>query len=99
MKKHLTKQEQEEHLRRWQEEGLSKNAYAIKAGINPRTFIGWTWGKAVKKKTGLVEVSGKILAGNMQGMIIEKGEVIIRVPLSIGVQELHTVLCALGGVE
>ena len=99
MRKHLTKQEQEEHLRRWEQGGLSKNAYAISAGINPRTFIGWTWGKPAKRKPRLVEVSGKMLAGNVQGVVIEKGEVIIRVPMNIGLQELRTVLCALGGVE
>ena len=99
MKTHLPREEREEHLERWRTGGMSKNAYAISAGLCPRTFIGWTWQKSKKKDSGFVEIPKKSIAGNFNEIAIEKGSVIIRVPMSAGLQELQTVLKALGGVQ
>ena len=99
MKKYLRREEREKHVERWKAGGLSKNAYAISAGLCPRTFIGWTWQKSGKKDSGFVEIPKKSIAGNFNEIAIEKGMVIIRVPMSAGLQELQTVLRALGGVQ
>ena len=96
MRKHLMKQEQEDHVRKWQQSGQSKNAYALKAGINPRTFIGWTWEREKKKKAGFVEIPQKVFAAATEEMIIEKGSIRVLLPLTIGVEKLQTVFSALG---
>ena len=99
MKKYITKKEREQHLENWRKSSLSKNAYAIKAGICPRTFIGWTWISAKPKEPGFVEIPKEKLAVSSQGIVIEKSGITIRVPLAVGVQELQTVFAALGGVQ
>ena len=99
MKKYLTKEEREQHLENWRKSSLSKNAYAIKAGISPRTFIGWTWITLKEKGSGFVEIPKEKFAGNSQDIVIEKSGIIIRIPLAVGVQELQTVFAALGGVQ
>ena len=99
MRKHLTKKEQQEHLEKWKESGLSKNAYALKTGLNPRTFIDWTWQKAVKKEKGLVEIPKKMFIGTARDIVIEKGEITVRMPAFAGETELRKVFCALGGLR
>lgn len=37
----MTRTEQEAHLKKWSESGLSKKAYAFSAGIKYETFIYW----------------------------------------------------------
>ena len=99
MRKHHTKQEQEAHVRKWRQEGLSKNEYALKAGINPRTFIGWTWLKEGKKRTGFVEIPKKVYNSEVQEMVIEKTGIRILLPITIDVEILKNVFTALGGKE
>jgi len=99
MRKHLRREEREEHLEKWRTGGMSKNAYALKAGINPRTFIGWTWQEAKKKDTGFIEIPKKAFTRCFSEMVIEKDGVIIRVPMSVRLQELQTVFTALGGAQ
>ena len=101
MKKLYTKREQLEHLENWKKCGLSKNAYAKSAGINPRTFIGWTWRtkESVEKKQNFVEIKKVALMGNSQDIVIEKAGIRIRLPIVTGMQELQTVFMALGGIQ
>ena len=99
MKKYVTRNEREEHLKRWKEGGMSKNAYALSAGICPRTFTGWTWQEPGEKKSGFVEIPKKAFTGNYNEIVIEKSGVIIRVPISVDLKGLQTVFTALGGVQ
>jgi len=99
MKKYLTRKERLEHVKKWREGGMSKNAYALSAGLCPRTFMGWTWQEPGKKDTGFIEIPKESIAGNFNEILIEKGSIYIRVPMSVGLQELQTVLKALGGVQ
>ena len=99
MKKHLTKKEQEEHLRMWKKGGLSKNAYALKAGINPRTFIGWTWLKEKEKETGFVEIPRKVFSERIEKILIRKGSIKVYLPLTVSAEGLQTIFAALGGRE
>jgi len=96
MKKFLTKKERQEHIERWKEGGMSKNAYAISAGISPRTFLGWTWQEMEKKDLGFIEIPKKTFTGNFNEIVIEKDGIIMRVPMSVCLQELQTVFTALG---
>ena len=99
MEKHFTKQEQEEHVRSWQKGGLSKNAYALKAGINPRTFTGWTWRMERKKANGFIEIPKMVYSGVVQEIVIEKSGMKILLPVTIDAVCLKNIFTALGGVE
>jgi len=101
MKKRYTKREQQEHLENWEEGGMSKNAYAIASGISPRTFIGWTWRteKPTKKKQNFVEIKKAMLVDPPRDMVIERGDITIRLPLTVGMKEMQTVFMALGGIQ
>jgi len=101
MKKRYTKKEQQEHLENWEKGGMSKNAYALRAGINPRTFIGWTWqqGKIANNPQNFVEIDKAVIFGRTQDIVIEKNGITIRLPLMIGLKELQTVFVALGGLQ
>ena len=97
--KHFTKKEREEHIEQWRREGLSKNAYAIKAGINPRTFLDWTWRKEKKKANGFVEIPKMVYSGVVQEIVIEKRGMKILLPVTIDAVCLKNVFTALGGLE
>ena len=98
MSKYFTKKERQEHLEKWRKGGLSKNAYALKAGLNPRTFIGWTWLKPAEKDTDFVEIPEKAFGCFSGDIVIEKGNIRVRLPISIGKGELQTVITALGAL-
>ena len=97
--KSYTEKERQGHIEEWEKGGLSKNAYAKRAGIASRTFIGWTWRRSKKEKQDFVEISPGMLALNSQEMVIEKGGITVRVSMSVGMKELQTVFMALGGVQ
>ena len=99
MQKHLTKQEQEEHVKRWQQSGLSKNAYALKAGVNPRTFIGWTWLKEKKKAKGFAELPKKVYSYGLHEIVIEKRGMKILLPATIDTEQMKKIFTVLGGTE
>ena len=97
--KSYTEKERQEHLKNWKMGALSKNEYAKKAGISPRTFIGWTWRTAGKGKQDFVEIRRDELLGNIQEMVIERGSITVRIPVSIGMKELESVFMALGSEQ
>jgi len=94
-----TKKERQEHLENWRKGGLSKNAYAKASGISPRTFTGWTWQTKKEKDHGFVEIKAKKLSGNSHGIVIEKGNITIRLPLSADMKEMQKVFVALAGIQ
>ena len=95
-----TEKERQEHLENWRKGELSKNQYALSAGLVPRTFIGWTWREEENgEKQQFVEISQKMQTGSAQQIVIEKGGLSVRLPLAVGVKELYTVFAALGGVQ
>ena len=99
MTRSYTEEERQEHLVNWMRGGLSKNAYAKAAGISPRTFTGWTWQIKENLKQDFVEIKTEKLFGNNQNMVIEKGSITVRIPLSVGMKELQTLFTALGGTQ
>jgi len=94
----FSKEEKKLWLEDWQQSGKSAYGYAKANGINPQTFMNWT--KAgTKTKSSLVEVPAKVLRSldTSHEILIEKADIKIRVPLSIGSNELRTVIVALRG--
>jgi len=94
-----TEKERKKHIENWMRGGLSKNAYAKTVGISPRTFTGWTWQIKENPEQNFVEIKTEKLFGSNQDMIIEKGSITVRIPLSVGMKELQTVFTALGGTQ
>ena len=89
--KSYTETERQEHLAAWKNGNLSKAAYAKSAGIYPTTFYSWTRGTFGKTEQGFVEINKQIIQKNKEEIVIEKGTIIIRVPLSADRQELEKV--------
>ena len=84
-------------LEDWRQSGKNAWAYAKENGIIPQTFARWA-----KAKTGnkcrFVEIPAAALPEiRNQEMVIEKGEVKIHVPVTVGAGELRTIISALGG--
>ena len=94
-----TEQERQEHIENWTKGGLTKASYAKSVGLKKETFYYWLKRKARNENQGFIEVPKKVLPKNIQDMVIEKGSITIRVPLSVGMKELQTVFTALGGAQ
>jgi acyl CoA:acetate/3-ketoacid CoA transferase alpha subunit len=93
--KSYTETERQEHLENWKQGTLSKAAYAQSAGILPTTFYTWTRGTTENEKQGFVEINKQAFVGNNQNIVIEKGTITVRMPMTTGMKELQTVLGAL----
>jgi len=93
--KNYTEKERQEHVEKWKKGALPKTVYAKSAGIFPTTFYNWTKEKKVRKQR-LVEISQNKLAVQSQSLVIEKGSMTVRLPLSVGIKDLQIVFAALG---
>jgi hypothetical protein len=93
-----SKEEKTMKLEDWGKSGKSAWAYARENGLNPQTFVKWTKPKT-KKKSCFVEVPTQVIPPVQYGqeILIEKGEVKIHIPMSLGSGELRTIFWALGG--
>ena len=84
-------------LEDWRKSGKKAWAYAKENGLIPQTFVGWTKVKTANKSC-FVEVLAKAAPVEYEKeILIEKGEVKIHIPLSIGAGELRTIISVLGG--
>ena len=97
--KNYTSAERQEHLEKWKNGSLSKAAYAKAAGIYPTTFYTWTRAKKSKAKQGFVEIKKRLIQTTNHDLVIEKGNITIRVPMSAGEKELQIVFAALEGTK
>ena len=97
--KSYTKVERRQHIEEWKISSVSKAVYAKSAGISATTFYNW-FREPDNEKRNFVEINhqGKFF-NNPQEMVIEKGRISIRVPLSSGTRELQTIFAALEGVQ
>ena len=98
MKKY-SKEEKGMWLEDWRKSGKSVWAYAKENSLNPQTFSNWTK-EGHETKTRFVEVPSTALqtADQKHEIIIEKGDVKIRIPVIIGCRELRAVMEGLGAV-
>jgi hypothetical protein len=92
----FSKEEKAMWLEDWRLSGKSARAYAKANGIFPQTFINWTKIKT-EVKSDFVEVPAKIIqpVQAAQEIIIEKGDMKIYIPLSIGCDGLRAAITAL----
>ena len=96
--KNYTEKERQEHVEKWKKGALPKTVYAKSAGIFPTTFYNWTKGKKTKKQR-LVEIPKNKLTLQPQSLVIEKGNMTVRLPLSAGVKDLQNIFAALGETQ
>ena len=96
MKKY-SEEERSMWLDDWKQSEKSAWAYAKENGLNPQTFVNWT---KAKKETSqsFIEVPAKAIQPPqyLPEILIEKGDVKIRIPLIIGCGELRAVMEGLG---
>jgi hypothetical protein len=84
-------------LEDWTQSGKSAWAYAKENGLIPQTFVGWTKAET-ENKPCFVEVPTKAISVECrEEILIEKGEVKIHIPLTIGSSGLRTIIDALAG--
>ncbi len=85
-------------LEDWKQSGKSAWAYAKASGLNPQTFVKWTR-TGTEAKPCFVEVPVPTMPGAQREpeILIEKGEVKIHIPLTIGSSGLRTIIDALAG--
>ena len=96
--KNYAKAERLTHVENWKKGTVSRAAYAKSVGIVPTTFYTWIR-QAENKGRDFVEIDQKIIPKNIQEMAIEKGSLIIRLPLSIGAKGLQTIFTSLGNLS
>jgi len=93
-----SKEEKTKLLEEWRQSGKSISAYVKEKGIVRWTFTKWL--KAEREgKSGFVEVTAAVEKAIPQAgeILIEKGEVKIHIPLTIGSMELRTIIDVLAG--
>jgi transposase-like protein len=85
-------------LEDWTQSGKSAWAYAKANGLNPQTFVKWTRTET-EAKPCFVEVPAPTMPGTQCELeiLIEKGEIKIHIPLTIGSGGLRTIIDALAG--
>jgi len=80
-------------LEDWRRSGKKAWAYANENGLIPQTFVGWAKAKPGSKPC-FVEIATKAISvEGREEILIEKGEVKIHIPLTIGSSELRTFRC------
>jgi transposase-like protein len=93
-----SREERAKLLDDWRESGKSISAYVKEKGIVRWTFTKWL--KAEREgKSGFVEVPTAVVKAIPQDaeILIEKGEIKIHIPLTIGGTELRTIIEVLAG--
>ena len=83
----FSKEERAMWLEDWRRSGKSARAYAQKNGINPNTFSGWIKSEA-KRTSGFVEIPEhkKPKLELSKEILVEKGDIKIRIPLSVWIE-------------
>ena len=97
----FSKEEKGMWLEDWKESGKKAWTYAKENGLIPQTFCSWVKRAEEKKTTGFFEIPKKLMRPIVQSrqMVIETESLKIRIPLTICVEELQTILAALGRLK
>ena len=95
--KNYAETERFKHVENWKNGTLSKAAYAKSAGIVPTTFYTWIR-QAESTERNFVEIDQRNIPKSIHDMVIEKGGISIRLPVSTGEEELKTLFEALGTI-
>ena len=83
----ISKEEKAMWLEDWRQSGKGAWTYAKENGITPQTFCGWVK-RETPKASGFVEIpeQKKPQILQQQEILVEKGEIRIRVPLSVWIE-------------
>jgi len=94
---HYSTEEKAKMLEEWKRSGKKAWGYAQEKGLIPQTFSRWAK-KERGKGSGFVAVAARAVVPELAGreIVIEKGDIRIRLPLDIRYNELRTVVEALG---
>jgi hypothetical protein len=84
-------------LEDWRKSGKGAWTYAKENGLTPQTFVGWTKAKTGNKPCFVEVATEAISVECREEILIEKGEVKIHIPLTIGSSGLRTIIDALAG--
>ena len=105
--KHYDKEEKAMWLEDWKQSGKNAWTYAKENGIIPQTFCSWV--KSLEKRlstqegssSGFVEITKQIKMPqvNLHEILIEKGELKVRIPSALCFKELQTIFTVLGGLK
>ena len=97
----FSKEEKGMWLEDWKQSGKKAWTYAKENGLIPQTFCSWVKRAEEKKTTSFVEIPRKLMRPIVQSrqMVIETESLKIRIPLTICVEELQTILAALGRLK
>jgi len=84
-------------LEDWRRSGKKAWAYAKENGIIPQTFARWTKTTTESEPCFVEVLTKEISAESRQEILIEKGEIKIHIPLTIGSGELRTIITVMAG--
>jgi len=92
----ISKEEKAMWLSDWKQSGKKAWAYAKENGLIPQTFCSWAKNEA-KKASGFVELPVRVNPKPEQPreIIVEKGDIRIRVPLSVWIEYPGAVMAGL----
>ena len=84
-------------LEDWRRSGKRAWTYAKENGLIPQTFVGWAKAKTGSKPCFVEVPTEAISVERREEILIEKGEVKIHIPLTIGSSGLRAIIDALAG--
>ena len=95
---HFSKEEKAMWLEDWRQSGKRVWPYAKENGLCPQTFARWTKPKT-ENKSCFVQLPKEVIPPLQYPgeILIEKGEMRIHIPLSLGTNELRVIFSALEG--
>ena len=97
----ISKEEKMMWIEDWRRSGKKAWAYARENGLIPQTFCSWVKRVEEKKSAGFIEVPKQLIPApaQRQEMVVETGDLKIRIPLTVCAAELETIFSALGRLK
>jgi len=89
-----SKEEKAKLLEDWRQSGKKAWTYAKEKGLIPQTFCSWVK-RETEQKHGFVEIRQQTIQPTF-GIIVEKADVRICIPLGMSSGELHTIMKGIG---
>jgi hypothetical protein len=90
--------EKEKWLEEWKKSGKSARAYAKENGINPQTFSKWSKREAPPGFVEVQQAAGTGLMASGNEILIEKGDLRIRLPSGVSMRDVCAVVERVGGL-
>lgn len=91
----LKPEEKKALINEWKVSGKSAKQFCSVKGIKPTTFYGWIKKEKKNRSSKFIEISQKSASVKTEGIIIEKGNVKIHIPIELEKDELVKIFKAL----